>query len=423
MAVEGAVSDRGKPDPNVQLPPAVRRAAERSEELAKQAAEARRNAPPNANEPLRIANPPSNGQGNGQSNVVMADFDPRNPNPPGENQLSVVASRPEPPRTLQLPSSQPPQPQSQPQPQLQLQHQTSQPQPQNNEPVDYEHQFRSLQGRYSKAEQDARRMAGQIQDMQRLIASMSAPPSTQQPQQGFQPPPQEGSGVRFTGPITGRPPARRLTEKEIAEYGADLIDVMGRRAMEVADVVVPTALSDVSGRLARLEQQLGNVRQTVAYDGQSRMYDTLGREIPDWNQINNSPEFVRWLGMPDPLSGQIRHNMLIEAFNGQQTNRVIEFFRRYMADQAPSGLQSQGSQPGLTINGGSAPQVDLMALAAPGRAKPGQTQVTPEKPIINRSDISTFYREKAMGRYAGRDEEVSRFEQEIFAASREGRIR
>jgi hypothetical protein len=300
-----------------------------------------------------------------------------------------------------------------------------QPQGQQQQEVDYEHQFKSLQGRYSRADQENKRMAGQIADMQRLLASMSAPPPTSAPQQGFQPQPQEGSGVRFSGPVTGRPVPRRLTEKELQEYGADLLDVMGRRAMEVADTIVQPALLDVGGRLARLEQQLGNVRQTVAYDGQSRMYDTLGREVPDWNQINNSPEFVRWLSMPDPLSGQIRHNMLIEAFNGQQTNRVIEFFRRYMADQAPSALQTHGQQPGgaLTTNSGNPPQVDLMALAAPGRAKPGQTQVPPEKPIINRSDISTFYREKAMGRYAGRDEEVSRFEQEIFAASREGRIR
>lgn len=412
MAVEGAVSERGKPDPNVQVPPAVKRAAERADELSRQAAEARRNAPLNANEPLRIANPPPNGQGSGTGNVVVANFDPNNPQPPGENQLSVVAPRPNPPQTLNLTP--------QPQPQLQSQPQT---QPQGNEQVDYEHQFRSLQGRYSKTEQEARRMAGQIADMQRLIASMSAPPPPQAPQQGVNAPQQEGSGVRFSGPIAGRPAPRRLTEKEISEYGADLIDVMGRRAMEVADTVVQPALYDVSGRLARLEQQLGNVRQTVAYDGQSRMYDTLGKEVPDWNQINNSPEFVRWLGMPDPLSGQIRHNMLIEAFNGQQTNRVIEFFRRYVADQAPSGLQSQGLQPGPTINSGSAPQVDLMALAAPGRAKPGQTQVTPEKPIINRAEISTFYRDKAMGRFAGRDDEVSRIEQEIFAASREGRIR
>lgn len=409
MAVEGAVSDRGKPDPNVQVPPAVKKAAERAEELSRQAAEARRNAPPNANEPLRITNQPPNGQGNGQSNVVMANFDPNNPNPPSESQLLVVANRQQPPQTppqshqsLTLPSS------------------TSQTPPQDNQQIDYEHQFKSLQGRYSRAEQDNKRMAGQIQDMQRVLAAMNVPPQSQPPSQQ---PQQDGSGVRFTGPITGRPPARRLTEKEIAEYGADLLDVMGRRAMEVADVVVPSALSDVSGRLARLEQRIGSVQQTVAYDGQSRMYDTLAREVPDWNQINNSPDFVRWLGMPDPLSGQIRHNMLIEAFNGQQTNRVLEFFRRYMADQAPSGLQGQGQQPGLTINSGGSPQVDLMSLAAPGRAKPGQTQVTPEKPIVNRSEISLFYRDKAMGKYAGRDDEVSRIEQEIFAASREGRIR
>lgn len=406
MPIEGAASQQAKPDPNVQLPAAVRRAAERSEELARQAAEARQNAPPNANEPLRIANPPSVPNSGGQEGVTVARFDPNNPRPPEEGQLSVV----------QLHQ----QPQQQPTP------------PENQQPTDWEHQFKSLQGRYAKAEQDTKRMSGQINDMQRLIASLNAPPPPRQDYQQGQYNPssgstdgQGGSGVRFSGPIAGRPPPRRVTEKEISDYGADLVDVMGRRAMEVADSVLMPQFQRYDDRLAQLERQIGGVRQTVAYDGQSRMYDILKQEVPNWTQINDSPDFVRWLSMPEPLSGQIRHNMLIEAFNGQQTKRVVEFFKHYLADQAPAGLQGYGQQPGNypTINSGGTPQVDLVSLAAPGRAKTGQSQVTPERPIVERAEISQFYRDKAMGRYAGREAETARIEQEIFAASREGRIR
>lgn len=397
MGVEGAAFDKGKPDPNVQVPAAVKLAAERSNELIKQAAEAKKNAPPGSDAPVQIAQlPPPNNPG-----VTTARFDPNNPQPPGEPLRAQSSMQPS-----AQPSAQPnPQPQPQPQPQEQ----------------DIEHQFKSLKGRYDRAEQENKRLAGQIGDMQRLIASISAPPSPQAQ------PSQEGSGVRFSGPITGRAPPKRVTEKEIQDYGADLIDVMGRRAMEVADVVMPQQFRQYEDRIAQLERQIGGVRQTVEYDAQSRMYNQLDRELPNWKQINSSPDFVGWLQLPDPLSGQIRHNLLAEAYNSQQGNRVMEFFRRFLTDQASYGPNNgQGQQPGNgALTAGSyatTPQVDLLSLAAPGRAKVGQTQVTPDKPTFTVAEIKQFYTDSANGKYAGREDEYNRIQQEIFAAGREGRV-
>lgn len=391
MAAEGAASTRGKPDPNVQLPAAVRQAAERSEQLMKEAAEAKKNRPPDADAPVQVSlqpSPPNPG-------VTMARFDPNNPQPPSEPQR-------------QQPQAPPPQPQPLQPPQ---------------DPPNWEHQFQSLKGRYDRAEQDNKRLAGQIGDMQRLIAAMNAPttpPQRQGPQQ------QEGSGVRFSGPITGRPPPKRVTEKEIQDYGADLIDVMGRRAMEVADNVFLPTIGQYEARLAQLERQIGGVRQTVEYDAQSRMYQQLDRELPNWKQINSHPDFVGWLQMPDPLSGQIRHDLLAQAYNSQQGNRVMEFFRRFLNEQASFGPANGGGQPGngaLTANSyATTPQVNLMDLAAPGRAKTGQTSVTPDKPTFTVAEIKQFYTDSANGKYAGREQEYNQIQQEIFAAGREGRV-
>jgi hypothetical protein len=405
MGVEGAALSTKQPDLNVQVPAAVRQAAERSNELVRQAAEAKKNAPPNADAPVVVAltPPPAN------PGVTMARFDPNNPQPPMEPQ------RPQ-------PQQQQPRQQS-PQPQAQLQPQQQQPQPQaqqQQETGDWEHQFKSLKGRYDRTEQDNKRLAGQIGDMQRLIAAISAPPAPQ-PQAQQQ---QEGSGVRFSGPITGRP--KRVTEKEISDYGSDLIDVMGRRAMEVQDSTLLPELHALRNELNFVKQQVGGVRQTVEYDAQSRMYNQLDRELPSWKQVNSSPEFVNWLQMPDPLSGQIRHNLLAEAYNSQQGNRVMEFFRRFLTDQASYGPANGGLQPGNgALTAGSyatTPQVDLLSLAAPGRAKVGQTQVTPDKPTFTVAEIKQFYTDSANGKYAGREQEYNNIQQEIFAAGREGRV-
>ena len=144
MGVEGGAKLRGKPDPNVQLPAAVRAAAQRSEDLSKQAAEARANTPPEANAQVQVEVPPERPN----PGVQTARFDPVNPQPPNEAPTA-------PPRPVGQALNQP------------------------QEPPNWEHQFKSTQGRLERSEQDNKRLAGQIGDMQRLLASINAAPPPQ----------------------------------------------------------------------------------------------------------------------------------------------------------------------------------------------------------------------------------------------------
>jgi hypothetical protein len=68
------------------------------------------------------------------------------------------------------------------------------------------------------------------------------------------------------------------------------------------------------------------------------------------------------------------------------------------------------------------PPVNLMALAAPGRQREGQSSVPQDKPRYSANDIQKFYHDKTFGRYAGREQEASAIEQDILRAPLEGRI-
>jgi hypothetical protein len=399
-AVGGATA-RGKPDLNVKLPPAVKAAADRAEALSKQAREQREaNEASGANEligqsaQVPTAKPFGAQGGSSASSVVMANFDPRNPNPPSDvsSQLTNVA---------------PPAPQQ------------STPQT----PQDWEHQFNSLKGRYDQETANSRRMAQQLTDTQRLLAQLAATPS---------PVAQDGSGVRFSSPVagSGQPQyQRRVTQQEVTEYGPELIDVMGRRAQEAVEPM----LAQVLGELNAVKRQIGGVTNTQVFDARVRMYDDLKKEVPNWNVVNDSPEFGRWLDQIDPISGQLRRNLLSGAHNQNVTGQVVAIFKGFLSDVAALGLHGQGQQPGngagnpQSYNSGgsiaSTPQVDLLSLAAPGRAKAGQTQVPPEKPVFKRTDITQFYHDRTHGRYAGREAEADQLERAIIEASNEGRIR
>ena len=289
-------------------------------------------------------------------------------------------------------------------------------------PQELEHQFKSMQGRYSRAEDDNRRMAAQIQDMQRLFASLQTAP-TVPPQNSMQggngQGNGDGSGVRFSGPITGR---RYVQPKEEAEYGPELIDVMGRSAMER----IEGPLSALQQELAGIKRQLGGVQRTVVYDAQEKMYQQLAQQVPQWCAINEHPEFHRWLNYPDPMSGQIRQNLLSEAYGRNEASRVAHVFKAFLADQAPYAPQNgQGQVSGNGAgNPAPTPQFDLAAYAAPGRAKPGQTQVgSPEKPIVTAAEIKQFYSDSAQGKYAGREQDYNYIQQQIMEAMRDNRIR
>lgn len=376
----GTETKRGAPDPDVNVPPAVKAAADRANALVAQAAQIKADAPAGNDQPLAVTvKPPA--ERTPPSGVTMANFDPNNPNPPRD-----VPGAP-------APSPQAPQPQT---------------------PEDWEHQFKSLKGRYDRDSEEKRSMARQLNETQRLLAQLSvAPPSPSGAPSGG-----EGSGVRFAAPP---PPGRKITQQEVTEYGNELLDVVARRAQEVTEPV----LAQVINELNQIKRQVGGVQNTVAYDARVKMYEDLAHEVPNWDAINNSPQFAQWLDQPDPISGAMRRNILNMAHNSNMTERVISIFRGFLRDV---GGNSQGytAPPNGAGNGagnGAAPHVDLAQFAAPGRVKPGQTEVPREKPIFDAADIPGFYRDKLSGKYAGREAEAEAIEKALFEAGREGRVR
>jgi hypothetical protein len=383
----GGATKRGAPDPNVKVPPAVKAAADRAEALSAQAKAAKTaNDASGANEPIgsgvRMPGQPASPNG-----VVTANFDPNNPRPPepGDPRLSQTQSQPPPAPT-------PPTPQTQ---------------------EDWEHQFRSLKGRYDRDTEEKRRLQQQIVDMQRLMAQVQPTPNSQS----------EGSGVRFN--VAPPPPGRRVTPKEVQEYGEETIDVMGRRAAEVYEPI----LTQLYGELQQVKRQIGGVQNTVVFDARVQMYKDLEKEVPNWDAVNNHPLFHQWLDQIDPISRHPRREFLNAAHNSNTTGQVVDIFKSFLSDVAArSPANGGGQQPG---NGADTsqrllpaptPQVDLMQFAAPGRAKTGQTTVPPEKPFYQASDITQFYRDKTSGKYTGREAEAAALEQALIQAGNEGRI-
>jgi len=291
-----------------------------------------------------------------------------------------------------------------------------------------EHRFKVLQGKYNAEvprlhkqtqEQDRqiRALQDQLNSTQSLLATIGA--------------------AQAQPPVLSRAPQdpRLVTDKEVTEFGADLIDVIRRTALETVAPKIRT-LEEQFRPVAQTVQQMAPVVQQTQQESQrtaadlahDQMCEGLDANVANWEQINTSPEFQTWLAEKDPYAGAQRGAMLVAAYRDHDLPRVVAFFTGFMKEHAavaPTGQQQTPAPTGQTQQ--RIPQVSLESLAAPGTGVGGPaTGGAPNEPgqrVYTRPEIAAFYADVQRGQYRGRQAEKEAIEKDIFIAGKTGRIR
>lgn len=310
--------------------------------------------------------------------------------------------------TPETPPSPPPGVQPEPPAEASSQPQPPQPPPQLQEeqlpPEEWERRFKSMKGRYDRLSEQVGTMSEALQRLQSENAVLRQPPP---------------------GAPSGTPPTPLVTEQEVADYGPEFIDVVRRVSREVA--------APLEAEITSLRGQLGHVQTETSNAFLTRMHATIGGLVPDWQQINQDQRFIAWVSLPEVYSGVIRQQLMQEAWNNGDAQRVAAFFRAYLAEAAAvdpqRGTHAQPSpptmvpaqQPGAPGTVPLATRLSLDQLAAPGRPHSG-TQQPASKPVYTAQDISRFYTECAAGKWRTREGERAAIDADIIAAQHEGRI-
>ena len=264
--------------------------------------------------------------------------------------------------------------------------------------AELEHKLRSAEGRLARAERERSALAA------RLAALEAQRPAQPQPQP-----------VR-EDPITV---SKLVTPEEEEEYGSGFLDVVARKAREE----IAAEMFKVQRRLNDIDKSVGSVATATAQTARQKMQGELDAALPQWRDINYDDRFVSWLALPDPFSGSIRHDLLKAAYAGNMTQRVLNFFKAFVAEEAAGSPPASGNGTQPAPNGGTPPaKVTLESLAAPGRASPAAAPVPAEKPIITTKQITQFYADVAAGKYRGREAEKLENDAAIILAANEGRI-
>lgn len=211
-----------------------------------------------------------------------------------------------------------------------------------------------------------------------------------------------------------------VKDEEVREYGEDLTDYIRRVAQDAIMPKVTEQMQPMRQQVEQVRSVAGQVMQRSAQTDQEKMFALLDAQVEGWQQQNEDGQFLEWLQLPDTYSGVKRMDLLKQAYERYDGPRVVAFFKGYRNEHAVVTPPAAAAPSG-------APQRKLEEFVAPGTAKAGTT-VTQDgagKRIWTQAEIKQFYDDCAAGKYrtATGQERKKQIEQDIFAASREGRVR
>lgn len=256
--------------------------------------------------------------------------------------------------------------------------------PKTDPVVDWEHKYRSLQGKYNA---EVPQLMAQVREMQMQLADLSKKPAATT--------------------VAPTPKTDLVTAKDIETYGEDLIDLTRRVARETA--------SEYQGRLDKLEQENTELRKqlssTGAQIGELTFEQRLHRAIPDFQQVNADPKWFAWLDQIEPLLGVPRRAIAMQAMERGDEQTVARFVSAFKQTQAPVAAVTDQRQ------------AELSRQVQPNRTPTADRTVAPTaKTYTEAQAVETFNRVRVLNSQ-GKFAEAAKLEAEISAAYMEGRVR
>ena len=235
---------------------------------------------------------------------------------------------------------------------------------------DYQAALRAVQTELEKSEQRYRTLHGMIRkkdedlkSMEQLLAQMEAQAA---------PPPVSD-------------------ESDIAEFGEDFVRMVERR--------IDQKFKELDRRVRQTERSTQEAQTEVAQSRQQRFYNELANRVPDWKEIDNSPEFAGWL-----KKSNTRVDLVRKAMSQFDTEALVELFDQY---KAVTGTGQKGPA-----------RPSLERKVAPSKGRASAVATAPDQKVWTRSEVAQFYRN---ARQLPR-KEFEATQREIFAAQREGRV-
>lgn len=255
----------------------------------------------------------------------------------------------------------------------------------------WEQRYKTLHGKYEaevpRLHAELRDQRSLVQQLNQAVTHLTALPTAPEPRP--------------------EPKKSLVTQQDVDTFGGDLVDLIGRKAREIATeeaIALQTRVKDLEG-------QLGHTSQRVETSDNDRFYMHLGGAVPDYRAVNTDPRWLNWLKQTDPMTGNTRQQYLDVAASQRNVGRVASIFNAFKDTLQP-------------VEVGETPQQELQRQVAPSKSNGGSRPQQPEQSghkIWTSKDLNTHYTKARLGQV--NTEDAKRIESEINRAMSEGRIR
>lgn len=265
----------------------------------------------------------------------------------------------------------------------------------------WQHKFLTLQGKYNTETAALRTQVAGLAD--EIKALKTATPPTPEP-----------------APAAPAPATKLVTDADVDNFGADLVDLIRRAAREESEPERDRLLAEIQtlrDANSTLRKDVDRVDQSTTDTRQDTCIAELAKAVPDYVTINEDAAFLGWLSLADPISGIVRDVILKDAFGKFDHVRTAAIFNAFKQETGRATTPPTDPPPPPP------PAEGLEAQVSPGASKTASV-ITPDdgKKTWTSAEVGEFYNAVTRGDYRGRVEDVRRIDAEIDKAFSEGRV-
>lgn len=192
-----------------------------------------------------------------------------------------------------------------------------------------------------------------------------------------------------------------LTAADETQYGQDMLNMVKRGIKQET----AQQRKELEQLRLQLQQQKAEAERARAEDQRQRDLQfaaTMEKLVPGWTTQNEDQNFIQWLQYADPTWGIQRQQLLNQAAQSYDVQRVAAIFNLYRSETAQKQKESPLSQ-----------QVSPTHTASANPPSSGAAKWTSDK-------IAQFYEDARHGMYTPEEEE--RIANEIDAAVASGQV-
>lgn len=153
-------------------------------------------------------------------------------------------------------------------------------------------------------------------------------------------------------------------------------------------------------------ESVSDTHQMINQSRRETFVSKVDDSIENWRQVNDDPDFIQWLQTRDKYTGASKHQLLKSAWDNYNVDSMKAFFDDFKSEKGTMSTTKNETTFDLSpdTSGGTMPSKST-------------------KGFISKDEISTFYRDRAMNRFAGSEADAEKIEAKIMRAVKEGKVR